>query len=244
MLCFTTLADISTRYTYFERYQNAWDIMITLKNTEISDFSLTTELQNISDIQDVTVYQKAESTIFLPEKLQSNELTSLGGLETVAKTPKTEGRFQVSAPIIILDDASFLNYCSQIGITPRLDGAVVLNQIWDSVNSNFRYAEYIPFVIEDNQTTLLYKDGQSIEIPVLSYTQTVPKLREEYKDYSLVHFVSLTMWRDTLKQIGEADNDSYIRAFSRGNANLTDLNRLEQEIVQLVSQQNLSLIHI
>ncbi len=237
MLCFTTLADISTRYTYFERYQSAWDVMITLKDTEISDFSLTTELQEISGIQDATVYQKAESTTFLPEELQSDELASLGGLEAVAGTPKTEDWFQVSAPIIILDDASFLNYCSQIGITPRLDGAVVLNQIWDSVNSNFRYAEYIPFVTEDNQTTMLYKNGQSIEIPVLSYTQTVPKLREEYRDYSLVHFVSLTMWKDTLHQIGEADDDSFIRIFSSGNASLADLNSLEEDTRQLVSQQ-------
>ncbi|MEY8428399.1 ABC transporter permease [Lachnospiraceae bacterium 46-15] len=237
MLCFTTLADISTRYTYFERYQSAWDVMITLKDTEISDFSLTTELQEISGIQDAAVYQKAEAVTFLPEELQSDKLASLGGLETVAGTPKVESRFQVSAPIIILDDTSFLNYCSQIGITPSLDGAVVLNQIWDNVNSNFRYREYIPFVTEDSQTTMLYKNDQSVEIPVLSYTQTVPKLREEYKDYSLVHFVSLTMWRDALRQIGEAEDDSYIRIFSSGNASLADLNNLEKDTRQLVSQQ-------
>ena len=29
MLCFTVLTEISTRYTYFERFQNEWDIMIT-----------------------------------------------------------------------------------------------------------------------------------------------------------------------------------------------------------------------
>ena len=58
MICFTTLADISTRYTYFERYQDVWDIMITLKDTEISDFDLTDELQDISKIKDATVYQK------------------------------------------------------------------------------------------------------------------------------------------------------------------------------------------
>ncbi len=237
MLCFTVLTEISTRYTYFERFQNAWDIMITLKDTEISDFSLTTELQDISGIQSAAVYQKAEAMTFLPKELQSDELIALGGLEVVTEPVKAEGGFQVSVPIIILDDTSFLNYCSQIDIAPSLDGAVVLNQIWDSVNSNFRYRDYIPFVTENRQTTTLYKEGQSVEIPVLSYTTTAPKLREEYEDYSLVHFVSLTLWRDVLKQTGEAEADSYIRIFSRGNASLSDLNNLEQEIVRLVSRR-------
>lgn len=237
MTCFTTLADISTRYTYFERYQDAWDIMITLKDTEISDFSLTDELQDISKIRDVTVYQKAEATTLLPEGLQSNELSSLGGLEPVAGTPEANGQFQVSVPIVVLDDTSFLNFCSQIGITPSLDGAIVLNQIWDSINSNFRYKKYVPFVREDNQTTTLYKNDKTVEIPVLSYTRTVPSLREEYDNYALVHFIPLTMWNKTLGEICETESDSFIRILSNGAANLMDLNNLEQETVQLVSQQ-------
>ncbi len=237
MLCFTTLTDISTRYTYFERYQDVWDIMITLKDTEIWDFGLTDELRDISGIQDAAVYQKAKALTFLPEGLQSDELSSLGGFESVSGTPNENGQFQVSAPIVVLDDRGFLNFCSQIGITPSLDGAIVLNQIWDSINSNFRYAEYIPFIKEDNQKTAFYKDDKTVEIPVLSYTQTVPALREEYDDYALVHFIPLTMWNKTLREVCEAESDSYIRILSNGTENLADLNGLEQEIVRLVSKQ-------
>ena len=237
MLCFTTLADISTRYTYFERYQDVWDIMITLKDTELSDFVFTDELQDISGIQDATVYQKAKALTFLPEGLQSDELSSLGGLEPVAGTPKADGQFQVSAPIVVLDDTSFLNFCSQIGITPSLDGAIVLNQIWDSINSNFRYKEYVPFVKEDNRTAALYKNDKTVEIPILSYTQTVPTLREEYDNYTLVHFIPLTMWKKNLGEVFEAEPDSYIRILSNETTSLTDLNGLEQEIVRLVSEQ-------
>lgn len=238
MLSFTVLADISTRYTYFERYQDAWDIMITLKDTEISDFSLTDELRDISNVQDAAVYQKAEAMTFLPEGLQSDELSSLGGLEQVAGTPMADGQFQVSVPIVILDDTSFLNFCSQIGIAPSLDGAVVLNQIWDSINSNFRYKKYVPFVREDNQATVLYKNGNSTEIPVLSYTQEVPVLREEYENYSLVHFIPLTMWNRTLGEVCEAESDSYIRILSTEavTASLSDLDSLEKEAVQLVRE--------
>ncbi|MCI8401334.1 MAG: ABC transporter permease [Lachnospiraceae bacterium] len=237
MICFTTLADISTRYTYFERYQDAWDIMITLKDTEIPDFGLTDELQNVSGIQDVTVYQKAEAMTFLSEGLQSDELSSLGGLEPVAGTKKADGQFRVAVPVVVLDDTSFLDFCLQIGITPSLDGAIVLNQIWDSINSNFRYKEYVPFVREDNRTTIFYKNDETVEVPVLSYTQAAPALREEYDNYTLVHFIPLTMWNETLREVCETESDSYIRIFSSGTANLADLSRLEQEIVQLVSGQ-------
>lgn len=237
MLCFTALADISTRYTYFERYQDVWDIMITLKDTELTDFGLTDELRDISGIKDAAVYQKAKAMTFLPEGLQSDELSSLGGFESVSGTPNENGQFQVSVPIVVLDDRGFLNFCSQIGITPSLDGAIVLNQIWDSRNSNFRYKEYVPFVREDNQKTILYKNDKTVEIPVLSYTQTVPALREEYDAYALVHFIPLTMWNKTLGEVCEAESDSYIRILSNRTANLADLNGLEQEIVRLVSKQ-------
>ncbi len=93
------------------------------------------------------------------------------------------------------------------------------------------------FVREDNQKTVFYKDGKTVEIPVLSYTQTVPALREEYDNYALVHFIPLTMWNKTLGQVCEGKSDSYIRILSKAAANLADLSGLEQEIVRLVSEQ-------
>lgn len=240
MLCFTTLSGISTRYTYFERYQDAWDVMITVKNTAISDFGLTEELQNISGVEAVTVYQKAEAMELLPEDWQSDELKEIGGLHAVAGKANEDERFRVEIPIIVLDDTSFLAYCSRIGIDQSLDGAVVLNQIWDSVNSNFRYKEYVPFVKDDIRKTALRNinaDDQEIEIPVLSYTQTAPILREEYENYALVHFIPLTMWREISKTIGGLESDSSIRIFSAGDADLADLNALEKEAVQILEQE-------
>lgn len=240
MLCFTTLSGISTRYTYFERYQDAWDIMITVKDTGIVDFDLTEELQDVSGAKEVTVYQKAEAMAFLPQDWQSDALTELGGLDTVAGKQKEDGRFQVEVPIVVLDDTSFLTYCSRIGIPPSSDGAVVLNQIWDSINSNFRYKEYIPFVKEDRDKTTLHNismNHQNVEIPILSYTQTAPILREEYKNYSLVHIMSLTLWKEIADVVGGLESDSCIRIFSGGDASLADLNDLEKEAVWLVERE-------
>lgn len=239
MLVFTTLADISTRYTYFERYQDAWDIMITLEDTEITAFHLTKEVQRISGVRDAVIYQKAEAVIHLPEELQSDELLFLGGFETVSGTAKAGGKFQVSAPIVVLDDTSFFHFCEQIGITPKLDGAIVCNQIWDSVNSNFRYPEYVPFVREGKNTTICNRtdENQSVEIPVLSYTQTVPLLREEYEDYALVHFIPLTLWEKIEGQIEGAEPDSYIRILAQKDTGLAGLSSLEEEIGELVSRE-------
>lgn len=240
MLCFTTLSDISTRYTYFERYQDAWDVMITVKKTAISDFDLTEELQNISGVEAVTVYQKAEAIELLPEDRQSDELKELGGFQAVSGKAKEDGQCRVEAPIIVLDDASFLAYCSQIGIAPSLDGAVVINQIWNSVNSNFRYKEYVPYVKEEKRETILHNssmENQEIKIPILSYTQITPVLREEYKNYTLVHFIPVTVWKDISETIGGPEPDSYIRIFSAGDADLADMNALEKEVVQILEQE-------
>ena len=37
MLCFFTLSDISTEYTYFARFQDTWDVMATVKNVKIEE---------------------------------------------------------------------------------------------------------------------------------------------------------------------------------------------------------------
>ncbi len=237
MLCFTTLSGISTRYTYFERYQDAWDIMVTVKDTDISDFDMTDKVKAVSGAGDVAIYQKADAVGILPEDWQSEELTMLGGFGSVAGKPNEEGQFHVEIPIIVLDDTSFLEYCSQIGIIPSLDGTVVFNQIWDSVNSNFRYKQYIPFVKEDRTTSIIHNastDNQAVEIPILSYTQTAPILREEYENYGLVHFIPEALWKEVSGVIGGLESDSYIRIFSDGNADLTDLSNLEKKVVQQI----------
>ncbi|MCI9079339.1 MAG: ABC transporter permease [Lachnospiraceae bacterium] len=237
MLCFTTLSRISTRYTYFERYQDAWDIMITVKDTKISDFDLTDEVKAVSGTGDVMVYQKADAVGILPEDLQSRELAMLGGFGSVAGKPNEGGQFHVDIPVIVLDDTSFLEYCSQIGITPSLDGAVIFNQIWDSVNSNFRYKQYIPFVKEDRTTSVIYNastGNQSAEIPILSYTQNAPVLREEYKNYGLVHFIPVSIWKEIQALTGGSESDIYIRIFSDGSGSHADLSNLEKKVVQLI----------
>ncbi|WP_455620120.1 ABC transporter permease [Eisenbergiella sp.] len=265
MMSFFSLSTLSTQYTYFEKYQNVWDIMVTLKDTKIEDFRLTEKLREIRGIQDCVVYQKAMAKVRIPDSWQSDELAALGGPAALdgpaamdgpaapdgpaasgapdSDAAKEDGGWLAEAPIVILDDDSFTAYCEEIGITPRLDGTIILNQIWDSLHSNFRHRIYVPYVKEEQAAVALLNaqpvggqtEGGQAEIPVLAYTQTVPVLKEEYDDYALVQFMPLSLWEKTAGQLGGAEEDSYVRILSENRTDPAGMTALEQEVSRLIS---------
>ena len=249
MQCFWTLSGISTNHTYFEKYQDTWDVMVTVEDTHIEDFGVAEELRGLPGVDSSVVYQKAEAVCILPQNAQSKELLALGGLEVLSGDLafSGEGSFQIEAPIIILDDESFGEFCGQIGTASRLDGTIVLNRLWDSVNSNFRYPEYIPYVKEDMEAVVLNNvalkgDAVSeniVEIPVLACTQQYPLLREEYgkSGCSLVQFMPLSLWKEIEGQIGGSEQDTYIRVLANERTELDALNLLEGEITQMLSRE-------
>ena len=237
MLCFTTLSDISTRFTYFERYKDDWDIMMTVKNTAIQDFEQLEQLQSVSGVDDIVLYQKAEAMTVITDNQQSSQLYSLGGLEKINPDSVENGQVNVKVPVVIMDDDGFLNYCSSIGVRQSLDGAVVINRIWDSINSNFRYKQYIPFVDESSSKNILYdKDNLSekFEVPVMAYTSETPVLREEYENYSLVHIIPLSLWESIFGQSTIAEDDSYVRVMAYENNSVENLNDLEKSLLESV----------
>lgn len=242
MLCFFTLSGISTKHTYFERYQNAWDIMVTLKGAKVEDFEGAGQMRRLAGVSSGVAYQKANAKCIVPKADISEELCALGGLEAVDGSQAGAAGdpfYTARAPIIIMDDEGFAEYCARIGVTPRFDGTIVLNRIWDSINSNFRYPDYIPFLKEEGKTVTLQNEETpklSAKVPVLAYTAKEPVLREEYDDYALTQFISASLWRQISGQIGNAQEDMYIRAISSGEATLDALNLLEKEILQAVGQ--------
>lgn len=199
MLCFFTLSGISTRYTYFERYQDAWDVMARLPDASTEDFARLEPLQTLPGVRSATVYTWADAACRLDVDDQSDALLTLGGLGAVAgdaAAPLEEG-WLVNAPILVMDDASFLAYCEEAGLAPSLDGAILLNRVWDSLHSNFRDRLYLPFVRGDlTALPLTGPDGAVLgELPLLGCTDTPPALREEYDQYALVQFWPLSLWQ-------------------------------------------------
>lgn len=256
MQCFFSLSAISTRETYFERYQDVWDIMVTVKDEGIGAFGETEQIRALPGAADVVVYQKAAAKCRLSEEKLSEEMKANGGFSHASEKDVTqEGEtFVVNAPIIILDDESFLRYCEQIGVGQRLDGAVILNLIRDVTNPDFRHPQYMPYLKEGGggETVLLepavmekaeagYVETETVgaeaafvELPVLAYTQEVPLLREEYATldyYELVHFLPLSLWKEYQEQIaGTEEEDTYIRVLGREGVTVEELSALQQEI--------------
>jgi len=238
MLSFFTLSGISTNHTYFERYQDAWDVMATLEDTRIEDFSHTDEIHALPDTDSV-IYQKANAVCSIGADAVSEEVKSLGGLETVAGSDVSmaDGIYTIQAPIVIMDDSSFATYCEQIGVSSAENGSVVLNRIWDNINSNFRYKEYVPFLSENQDTMTLQNPedaAATVEILVLGFTKEPPVLREEYDNYALVQIVSLSTWKQIEETIGNTEPDTYIRILSEKERTLTELSMIETELTNVL----------
>ena len=243
MQSFFALSGISTRETYFERYQGVWDIMVTVKDTDVDSFSEAQKLRAISGIRSAIVYQKAMAKRIIAEDEISEDMKSFGGFAVAGDNyaRKTEGGWLVNVPIVILDDTSFLAYCEQVGITPRLDGAVIWNQIRDVTNPDFRHPQYMPYVKGENAVSILRQYGReemTAEIPVLSYTEKVPVLREEYATldyYELVHFIPVSLWKEIKEQIGGSEEDTYICMLGRENVTLEELDALQGQVESLIA---------
>lgn len=245
MQCFFTISEISTRETYFERYQNVWDIMVTVKDTDVETFEKTEEIQELPEVSSAIAYQKAMSKTVITEDEMSEEMKSFGGFSHASENyvQQTDGGWMINAPIVILDDASFLDFCEQIDISPRLDGTIILNKIRNVTNPDFRHPQYLPYIKEQNGISVLKQaDNENVmaEITVLSYTEEVPALREEYAKtdyYELVHFIPLSLWKEVKDQIAGYEEDSYICVLGKENVTLEELNTLQDSMEQVIGTE-------
>ena len=124
---------------------------------------------------------------------------------------------------------------------------MILNQIRDVTNPDFRHPDFMPYVkvsdAGESAMTVLRQAGNAemtAEIPVLAYTDEVPVLREEYATldyYELVHFIPASLWRGIKGQIGGAEEDSYICIRGGENVTLEELNALEDEIERVIGEK-------
>lgn len=243
-LCFTTLSGISTKYTYFERYKDAWDIMATIKNQNIND--VVNALDNIesNQLESCCVYQKALAYTWLTDDMLSDRLQELGGILTVAGSDVAvkDDRYQVKVPIVIMDDKSFRNYCESLGVTisDTEQGMVTINRIWDSTDSNFRYKKFIPFIKEQNSGNLTLfqnaeKSRDSVKVPILAFTDKLPVLREEYANYALVQVMSSNTWQNMLSNMNLDSQETYCNIQTEPDDAIPSV---QAKIEQLLSGKN------
>lgn len=243
-LCFMTLSGISTRYTYFERYKDTWDIMVTVKNQDVTTVERALDTAALNQSEDCRVYQKELAYIWLTEDQLSNDLQALGSLSAVAGSEVVvkDNKYQVKVPIVIMDDKSFKDYCESIGVTIREtdQGMVTINRIWDSINSHYRYKEYVSFIKEQDSVNLSLhestsENGDMISLPVIAYTDQLPVLREEYANYGLVQVISASAWQNVLVSEPRESQDTYINIQTVTEDNIESV---QKEIEQLLAGEN------
>lgn len=248
MQCFFATSKISTRETYFERYQDAWDIMVSVRDAQIDTFEETGAVQELAGVRDAIVYQKAMAGRIVREEDLSEEMQSMGGFSHASGSyvTRTDGGWLVNAPLIIMDDNSFLAYCEKIGAAPRLDGAVIRNRICDVTDPDFRHRASMPYIkgesAGENAVSVLMRSGReevTARVPVLAYAAETPVLREEYAaldHYELVHFIPMSLWKEIKGQIGGTGTELFIRVLGRENVTLAELNALQDRIGRLIGQ--------
>lgn len=245
MQCFFTLSAISTRETYFEKYQDAWDIMVSVKDTKVDQIEEAEEIRSLPGVESAVAYQKVSAKTLVAEEELSAEMEANGGFSNAPREQaiqKEEG-WLVHAPLVIMDDNSFLAYCEQIGVTPGLNGTVIRNQISDVTDPDFRHARSLPYLKEENSERTVKnpeEEGESAQIPVLAYTEEVPVLREEYgteDPYELVYFLPASLWTVVREQVGVNGEDSIIRILAKEPVTREALNGIESDITQLLGEK-------
>lgn len=243
-LCFITLSGISTKYTYFERYKDAWDIMATVKNQNIKDVENVLDIAALNQVDSCSVYQKALVYTWLTDDMFSDNLQASGGISAVAGSDVAvkDNKYQVKVPIVIMDDKSFHNYLESLGVTlsDTEQGMVMINRIWDNMNSNFRYKKYIPFIKEqDNMNLSLFQNtGESndaVNVPILAFTDKVPVLREEYANYALVQVMSASTWQNLMANMSVDSKETYINVQTTTD---DDIKSVQTKIEQSLSGKN------
>ena len=206
------VSGLSTEKTYFDRYKNNWDFLVTVSGDNYSK-ELLGDIRNTEDVTSCIVHQIVNSSTQLPANYLSDDVHTVR-IENLNSSflANEAGNYNTNVPILILDDQSFEEYCGD-----TMDAKVVaVNIIWDSVHSERTDRQYIPFLNESKEIVL---NVNGKEIPVSVFVDALPILREELTQYALTLVMSESYYADlgldlvaeetiyTVKMTDESKND-------------------------------------
>lgn len=172
------ISNLSTEKTYFDRFKDNWDFLVTAKENDYSK-ELLNAIRNIEDVSSCIVHKKVTGNTQILGEYLSDDVQKLG-LENLNSSfiANDSGTYNVNAPIYILDDNSFERYCGE-----KTDANVIaVNIIWDSIHSERTNRQYVPFLNTD-KGILLNLEGTII--PVTDFAKELPVLRESLEQYAL-----------------------------------------------------------
>lgn len=236
-LNFMTISEISTSKSYWNRYENVWDIMVEVKGESPDDEILDTirKTENVSSAQ---LYKTINLQTVLTETDLSDKLIEEGGYKAINSnaSQNENGDYIIDAPVLVLDDYSFEQYCAENNVVNRKDNypnSVVVNKIGGVLYYDLDDNESIPFVktVADFSLNLLAQES-SEKVNVIGYSQNVPQVRKDFDKYSLLQVMSESSY-NVLTDAGSADT-AYINITTYADENLAET---ENEIKQILSDK-------
>lgn len=172
------VSGLSTQRTYFDRYKNNWDFLVTVKGDTYSE-DLLDEIRNTNDVTGCIVHRIVNSSTKIPADYLSADVQKLTLEKLNSSFAANEaGSYHTKVPIFILDDASFVAYRGDSSDA----NVVAVNIIWDSVNSERTDRQYVPFL---NSSKEIILNVNGTDIPVSAFADALPILREELTQYAL-----------------------------------------------------------
>lgn len=201
LACFLSMSRLSVELSYFERFQDAWDLIAQLP--EPPDARLLEQAGALPGVRRASLHRRASCRALVTPQTQSDALAALGGLTALdSSLPMREGdAVLVRAELLLLDEASFTAYLAACPQRFAETGGILINAVWDSIHSRFHSRAYVPY-LSDVQSLSLVPDGQeepAFDLPLAGFADEPPTLRESYderSDYPLVLILPDSMISD------------------------------------------------
>ena len=211
---FFNLSRLNTRITYYDRYEDSWDIMAEIKDADMQDIRMMADIRDIDQTYEAIFYRLYPMKRSLSPGELSDEVIKAELFERAdpEEAELRNGDYVINAPLLVLDDQSFLSYAHEVGIEDSLDGIIVVDIIRDAGEQNFRQRSYLRYLNEDTGSrTIRLSTGSSadenadISFDLLGYAYKLPEIKIDFwsDDYfELVHVVPSSLWEKALTSEG------------------------------------------
>ncbi len=232
-LNFMTISEISTNKSYWNRYENVWDIMVEMKG-ENPDSDTLNSIRKMDNVSSAVLYKTVSFQTVLSDDIFSNELIEKGGYKAINSNANQNenGDYIVNAPVLVLDDDSFNKYCAENNIKNiknNFPNSVVVNKIGGVLYYDSNDSESIPFIkTAENFSLNLSIQSASKKVNVIGYCKNVPQVRKDFDKYSLLQVMSESSY-NALTNVQTADV-SYININTNADDNLAET---ENEVNQV-----------
>ncbi len=182
---------LSMQETYFKRYRDVWDYMITFQGEVRSKQFVLEKAKETEGVSSCILHGRGNIYVSVVKGDFSKELMELGGPESLSgSVVQQEGEnYLLELPVIVLDDDSFRDYVANM--LDGKQGIILMNRIWDSQNSSRFERKVLPFLEQEEEKILELSMSIQTEagaeeiitektaVKIIGCTEEGPALREE-----------------------------------------------------------------